>query len=107
MSHTAANPLPRVAALLLSFFIVGCNASSTENEDAGNEVRVTVLAVGSDYLDADDGIRYEATADTKYEGLTSLSDVLVGDIVDIEFQEIPNSTSRQALEIEANGAGNG
>ena len=103
MSHTAANPLPRLAALLLSFFIVGCNASSTENEDAGNEVRVTVQAVGSDYLDADDGIRYEATA----EGLSSLSDVLVGDIVEIEFQEIPSSTSRQALEIEADGAGNG
>ena len=107
MSHTAATPLARTAALLLSFFIVGCNASSiTDSENEANEVRVTVRAIGSDYLDADDGIRYEITAATQYEGLTGLSDVLVGDIVEIEFEEIPSNTNRRALEVEADGAGN-
>ena len=107
MSHTAATPLARTAALLLSFFIVGCNASGiTDSENEANEVRVTVQAIGSDYLNADDGIRYEITAATQYEGLTSLSDVLVGDIVEIEFEEIPSNTNRRALEVEADGAGN-
>ena len=103
MNRTPATALARVAALLV-FFIVGCNASSvTGNDDNenGNEVRVTVQAIGSDYLDADDGIRYEVTADTKYEGLIGLSDVSVDDVVEIEFEEIANSTNRRALESES------
>ena len=109
MNATPPNPLAGLAALLFAFFVVGCNASGlTENEEnEANEVRVTVQALGSDYVDADDGIRYEVTADTQYEGLGGLSDVSVGDTVDIEFEEIADSTNRRALEIEANGAGNG
>ena len=109
MSQTQATPLARVAALLLALFIVGCNASVTGNEDddEGNEVRVTVQAIGSDYLETNDGIRYEVTADTKYEGLSGLSDISVGDVVEIEFEEIPNSTNRRTLEIEADGADSG
>lgn len=107
MTRTPAAPLARLAALLLAFSIMGCNAfgiTGDEDEDNGNEVRVSVLAIASDYLDADDGIRYEVTAATQYEGLTGFSDISVGDLIEIEFEEIPNSNNRRALEIEVPGA---
>ena len=107
MSRTLVTPFTRLATLLLAFSILGCNSAVTGNEDDQNEVPVTVLAIGSDYLDADDGIRYEITAATQYEGLTGLSDISVGDAVEIEFEEIPNSNNRRALEIEAAGADDG
>ncbi len=107
MSRTPATPLARPAALLLAFSIMGCNAfgiTGNEDEDDENEVPVTVLAIGADYIDADDGIRYEVTAATKYEGLTGLSDLTVGDAIEIEFEEIANSNNRRALEVEVPGA---
>ena len=106
MSRTLTTPFARLATLLLAFSILGCNRAATgnEDEDGMNEVPVTVLAIGPDYLDADDGIRYEVTAATQYEGLTGLSDISVGDLVEIEFEEIPNSNNRRALEIEVPGA---
>lgn len=109
MSRTRATPFVRLAGLLLALGILGCNSAVTGNEDENeqNEVPVTVLAIGTDYLDADDGIRYEVTAATQYEGLIGLSDISVGDAVEIEFEEIPNSTNRLALEIEAAGADDG
>ncbi len=105
MSRTPTTPFARLAALLLAFSILGCNSAIAGNEDDGdqNEVPVTVLAIGSDYLDADDGIRYEVTAATQYEGLSGFSDISVGNAVEIEFEEIANSNNRRALEIEVPG----
>ncbi len=109
MSRTRTTSFARLAMLLLAFSILGCNRAVTGNEDENeqNEVPVTVLAIGSDFLDADDGIRYEVTAATQYEGLSGLSAISVGDAVEIEFEEISNSNNRRALEIEAAGADDG
>ena len=106
MSRTPPTPFAHLAVFLLAFSILGCNQAVTGNEDENdqNEVPVTVLAIGADYIDADDGIRYEVTAATKYEGLTGLSDLTVGDAIEIEFEEIANSNNRLALEIEVPGA---
>ncbi len=106
MSRKPVTPSARLAVLLLAFSIMGCNQAITgdDEENEQNEVPVTVLAIGPDYLDADDGIRYEVTAATQYEGLTGFSDISVGDLIEIEFEEIPNSNNRRALEIEVPGA---
>lgn len=104
MNRTLFTPLARLTALLLVFGLVGCNAFTGTDENEANEVRVTVIAIGSDYLDADDGLRYEVTANTQYEGFSSFADVAVDAVVDIEFEEIANSNNRRALEIEAPGA---
>ena len=107
MSRTPTTSFARLAALLLAFSIMGCNEfAPTGNADRGDkrEVMVTVLAVGPNYLDADDGIRYEVTSRTKYEGYTLLSDISAGDMVEIEFRRISGSSNRRALEIEAPGA---
>ncbi len=93
--------IARLAALFLAMGLVGCNAfGPNDGEDSENEVRVTVLALGASYLDANDGLRYEITAKTVYEGFTSFADVTVGAEVDIEFEEIPGSNNRTAIEIE-------
>ena len=98
----------RLAALLLALGLVGCNAFGPSGEDEQNEVRVTVLALGSDYLDADDGFRYEVDADTQYEGFSgnTFADITLNAVVQIEYEEISTS-SRRALEIEADGAEDG
>ena len=94
--------LMRPAALLLVFGLAACNAISPVGDDDNdaNEVQVTVQALGTDYLDADDGSRYEVTGNTMYEGFTSFADATVGAAVDIEYEAISNSTNRRALEIE-------
>lgn len=102
-----ATPIPfvRLTVVLLAVGLVGCNAFGlTGDDDDDNEVRVTVTAVAATYLDANDGIRYEVTENTEYEGYESLAGVAVGDIVEIEFEEIADSDNRRALEIEADGA---
>ena len=104
MNRTIFTPFASLAAPLLVFGLVGCNAFTGTDENEANEVRVTVQAIGSDYVDADDGIRYEVTSATQYEGFSSLADVTVGAEVDIEFEEIANSNNRRALEIEDPGA---
>ena len=105
---TSTTALTRVAALLVAFGtlgIAGCNAFGiTGDDDDENEARVTVQALGADYLDANDGIRYVVTASTQYEGLNGFSDIAVGDVVEIEWAAISGSTNRRALEIEADGA---
>ncbi|HSJ13502.1 MAG TPA: DUF5666 domain-containing protein [Longimicrobiales bacterium] len=94
--------MKRIAsALLLVFGLAGCNAFGIFGEDE-NEVRVTITELGSasDYLVADDGHRYEVTAETEYEGLTGFADLAIGDVVEIEYEKISNSSNRRALEIE-------
>lgn len=99
--HTA---LTRIAALVA--VVAGCNAFGItgDDDDDENEVRVTVQALGPDFLTADDGIRYLVSGATEYEGLGGLSDISVGDIVEIEYEAIADSGDRRALEIEADGA---
>jgi hypothetical protein len=92
-----------VATLLLTLALAGCNAFGITGDDGDeNEVRVTVTALGADYLDANDGFRYLVSADTEYEGLAGFAALAVGAIVEIEFEDAGNDT-RRALEIEADG----
>jgi hypothetical protein len=105
MRGTSISALLRLMVPLAAFGMLGCNLSNiTGDDDADdNEVRVTVEAVGADFLDARDNFRYLVDSATEYEGLQGLSDVAVGDVVEIEYASI-SSTERRALEIEADGA---
>jgi hypothetical protein len=100
ITRIAANRL--IVSLVVAMSLGGCNAVGISGEEDSNEARVTVTAVGADYLDADDGFRYQVSGNTEYEGLSGLSDVSVGEIVQIEFEEVSTGT-RRALEIEADG----
>lgn len=102
MKPLLSRPFAALAVVLLAFSLAGCNAFGITGDDE-NEVRVTIteLSPASDYLVADDDFTYEVTADTEYEGLTGFGDLTVGDVVEIEFENIANSSNRRALEIEA------
>lgn len=78
-----------------------CNALGITGEDE-NEVRVTIEALGADFLDADDGFTYEVNADTEYERIDDFASLAVGEIVQIEYADL-SSGRRRALEIEADG----
>lgn len=90
-------------ATILALTVMGCNAFGPGDDSDQNEVRVTVQALGADFVDADDGIRYEVTADTQFEGYSGLTEIAVGTVVEIEFEEITDSANRRALEIERDG----
>lgn len=97
MKRTRTALLASLAALLLAFGTVGCDAFEDVFEDE-KEVNATVEEVGDGYLTAD-AIRYEVTSSTEFdEGLTGLSDLAVGDRVEIEYEE--SGGGRVALEIE-------
>ena len=97
-----AFPSVSLAALLLALTLAGCNAFGITGEDDENEVRVTISALGADYLDANDGFRYLVSADTEYEGLSGFAALTVGAMGEIEFEDADDDT-RRALEIEADG----
>lgn len=103
MTRLLARPFHALVLLLLAFSAGGCNAFGITGEDDENEVRVTIteLSPDSDYLVADDGFTYEVTANTEYEGLTGFADLAVDDVVEIEFENMSDSSNRRALEIEA------
>lgn len=103
MKRLLSTTLAPLAVLLFAFCLVGCNALGITGEDDENEVRVTItdLSPTSDYLVADDGFTYEVSASTEYEGLSGFADLAVGDTVEIEFEDIADSSNRRALEIEA------
>ena len=95
-------PWTRIVALFLVVGLVGCNSLlGLDDDDDENEVTVTVQEVGADFLNADDGFRYEVTADTQYDdGFASLADVTVGALVEIEYADTGTPNVRTALEIE-------
>ena len=103
MKRLPSTMLAPLAILLFAFSLVGCNALGITGDDDENEVRVTIteLSPTSDYLVADDGFTYEVGASTEYEGLSGFADLAVDDIVEIEFEDIADSSNRRALEIEA------
>ena len=99
MHATSINFIRGLAALLLVFGLAGCDAF--EVFDREKEVSGTVEEVGADYLIVD-GITYEVTSRTEYEGITGLSDLAVGMEVEVEYEE--NGGTRTAVEIELAGA---
>ena len=87
-------------AAVLGVIVLGCNAFGL-GEDDENEVRVTVTAVAAASLTGNDGHVYRVDSNTEFEGLNSLADVQVGEVVEIEWDAISGSSDRLALEIEA------
>ena len=87
-------------AAVLAMIVMGCNAFGL-GEDDENEVRVTVTAVAAAALTGNDGHVYRIDSNTEFEGLNSLADVQVGEVVEIEWDAISGSSDRLALEIEA------
>lgn len=104
MKH-ASMVLKGLVMLLLVFGFVGCDVLEDLNPfDKEKEVTGIVEAIGDNSLTVD-GIVYAVTDKTKFEGSLSLSDLTVGDEVEIDYEE--NGGIRTALEIELAGAENG
>lgn len=97
MKH-ATSILKGFALLLLVFGFVGCDTLEDLNPfNDEKEVQGIVEAIGNNSLTVD-GIVYTVTAETEYEGFTGLSDIAVGDEVEIEYTEDENG--RTAVEVE-------
>ena len=94
--------LKGLVMLLLVFGFVGCDTLDDLNpfEDE-KEVTGVVEAIGANSLTVD-GIEYRVTNDTEFEGISGLSDLAVGDEVEIEYEE--NGGAREAVEVELAGA---
>ena len=90
---------------MLAVNLAGCGALGITGDDNNeNEVNVTVMAIDADgsfpeFIVASDGITYEVTADTDFDGFTAPIEIL-NQQVKIEFQPISNTANRLALEIE-------
>ena len=82
--------------VLLFFMAAGCDTVDDlfENE---KEVNGIVEAIGDNSLTVD-GIPYTVTDKTEFDGFDSLSDLNVGDEVEVEYKE--NGGVREAVEIE-------
>jgi hypothetical protein len=101
MKH-AHTILKGLVLLLLVFGFVGCDTLEDLNPfNNEKEVSGIVEAIGSNSLTVD-GIEYRVTSDTEFEGISGLSDLSVGDEVEIEYEE--DGGTRTAVEIELAGA---
>ncbi len=84
--------------ILLVGVLAGCDALESINPfDNEKEVTGTVEAVDTASLTVD-GIAYAVTADTEFDGYADLSEVTVGDKVEVEYEE--KNGGRQAKEVE-------
>ena len=91
--------------LLVLLFVAGLTGCDTFEEinpfNDEQEVEGIVEALGDDALTVD-GIEYTVTADTEFDGIDGLSDLSVGDEVEVEYEE--TNSGRVALEVELAGA---
>jgi hypothetical protein len=86
-------------ALLFASF-TGCDFIE-DTFDKDKEVSGVIESIGDNSLTVD-GIEYQVTSKTEYEGITGLADLSVGDEVGIEYKE--SGGAREAVEIELAGA---
>ncbi|MDX1429147.1 MAG: DUF5666 domain-containing protein [Rhodothermales bacterium] len=90
--------LSALVVLLLGFQLAGCDALESINPfDNEKEVTGTVEAVDAASLTVD-GISYAVTDNTKFDGYADLSEVSVGDKVEVEYEE--RNGGREAKEVE-------
>lgn len=94
-----------IRAFLLATLLAGSlSVSGCELLGPGDDVevaRATVLDLGANFFTAEDDVIYQVNDDTEYEGgYTAFSDIQVGDVVEVEYEEIEAGT-RLALEIES------
>ncbi len=94
--------LKGLVMFLLVFGFVGCDTLEDLNPfDSEKEVTGIVEVIGANSLTVD-GIEYMVTDKTEFDGISGLSDLTVGDEVEIEYEE--NGGVREAVEIELAGA---
>ncbi len=85
-----------LALVLLFFMAAGCDTVDDLFEN-DKEVNGIVEAIGANSLTVD-GIEYIVTDKTEFDGFDSLSDLSVGDAVEVEYKE--SNGVREAVEIE-------
>lgn len=96
--HLGRNVLMAGLLVLVVGSLVGCDALESINPfDNEKEVTGLVEELGDDYLVVK-AVRYNVTSDTKFEGITGLADLAVGDEVEVEYKE--SSGARTAVEID-------
>lgn len=99
MRSTPFSPFTGSFMLMVAVGLAGCNALGITGDDDENEVNVIITQVAADFVLADDGITYEVNADTDFDGFSALTELL-DQQVEIEYEQIANSSNRLALEIE-------
>jgi hypothetical protein len=82
------------------FGALGCDAIEDVFERE-KEVKGNIEEIGADYLVLD-AIRYAVTDRTSFDGIGGLSELSVGEEVEVEYEE--TAGSRTALEIERAGS---
>ena len=94
--------LKALAFVLLIFMAAGCDMVEDvfENE---KEASGTIEVIDGNNLTLSDGIVYVVDSKTEYEGISGLSDLGVGDEVEIEYKDRGDGT-RAAVEVELAGA---
>lgn len=96
MPHPVLRAQMRFALVLLVVGLAGCD---TLDDVFGNDQEISgiVEEIGADFLVVD-ATNYALTSSTEYEGFTGLSDISVGDEVNIEYED--RNGGRVALEVE-------
>ena len=94
--------LKALAFVLLIFMAAGCDMVEDvfENE---KEAADTIEVIDGNAITLSDGIVYLTDDKTEYEGISGLSDLAVGDEVEIEYKDRGDGT-RAAVEVELAGA---
>lgn len=91
------------AFLLVTLLAGSLSLSGCELLGLGDDTevtRATVLELGANFFAAENDLLYQVNDETEYEGgYTAFSDIRVGDVVEVEYEEIEGAT-RLALEIE-------
>ena len=94
--------LKGLAFVLLIFTAAGCDTVD-DLFDNDKEITGIVEAIADDGSSLTvDGLTYTVTDKTEYEGISSLSDLAVGDEVEVEYED--TNSGRVALEVELAGA---
>ncbi len=98
----ASTVLKGLVMLLLVFGFVGCDTLEDLNPfDSEKEVTGIIELIGANSLTVG-GIEYMVTDKTEFDGISGLSDLKMGDEVEIEYEE--NGGVREAVEVELAGA---
>ena len=102
MKHTT---IIQGLALLLVFGLAGCDTLGDINPfDKEKEAKGIIEAIGANSFTVD-GFEYAVTGKTKFEDVDGLSDLSVGDEVEVDYEE--HGGSRTALEVDLIKAGDG
>ena len=91
-----------LAFVLLLFMAAGCDMVEDVFEN-DKEATGTIEVIDGNNITLSDGIVYIVDDKTEYEGISGLSDLSVGDEVEIEYKDRGDGT-RAAVEVELAGA---